>query len=62
MKNLTTPQAILFGLGMIALAIASVPITSKAFTYKISICDESGYDCSSFYVGDNGRKYLRISF
>ena len=29
MKNLTTPQAILFGLGLIALAIASVPYSSK---------------------------------
>ena len=29
MKNLTTPQAILCGLGLIALAIASVPYSSK---------------------------------
>ena len=28
MKNLTTPQAILCGLGLIALAIASVPYSS----------------------------------
>ncbi len=29
MKNLTTPQSILFGLGLIALAIASVTFSSK---------------------------------
>ena len=29
MENLTTPKAILFGLGLIALAIASVPYSSK---------------------------------
>ena len=29
MKNLTTPQAILCGLGLIAFAIASVPYSSK---------------------------------
>ena len=29
MKNLTTPKAILFGLGLIALAIASVPYSSN---------------------------------
>ena len=28
MENLTTPKAILFGLGLIALAIASVPYSS----------------------------------
>ena len=28
-KNLTTPKAILFGLGLIALAIASVPYSSQ---------------------------------
>ena len=29
MKNLTTPKAILFGLGLIALAIASFPYSSN---------------------------------
>ena len=29
MKNLTTPQAILFGLGLIALTIASFPYSSN---------------------------------
>ena len=49
MKNLTTPKAILFGLGLIALAIASVPYSSQiikpAFAnsdiQKVMIC---GYD------------------
>ena len=46
MKNLTTPKAILFGLGLIALAIASVPYSSSivkpAFAnniQKVEICD-----------------------
>ena len=29
MKNLTTPQAILCGFGLVALAIASVPFSSQ---------------------------------
>ena len=55
MKNLTTPKAILFGLGLIALAIASVPYSSKivkpAFAsnevHKVAICDETGTKCTS---------------
>ena len=54
MKNLTTPQAILLGLGMIALAIASVPYSSKVVAHanantgiiKIAICETSGYQCA----------------
>ncbi len=54
MKNLTTPQAILFGLGLIALAIASVPYSSNiikpAFASstvsKIALCNESGLRCT----------------
>ena len=54
MKNLTTPKAILFGLGLIALAIASVPYSSQiikpAFAHtggvhKIAICSLSGASC-----------------
>ncbi len=56
MKNLTTPQAILFGLGLIALAIASVPYSSNiikpAFASstvsKIALCNESGSRCTDF--------------
>lgn len=33
MKKLTTPKAILFGFGLIALAIASVPYSSKIVSY-----------------------------
>ena len=32
MKNLTTPQAILFGFGLVALAIASIPYSSHVVT------------------------------
>ena len=54
MKNLSTPQAILFGFGLIALAIASVPYSSKivkpAFAssgvQKIAICDQYGNNCT----------------
>ena len=59
MKNLTTPQAILFGLGLIALAIASVPYSSKivkpAFAsngvHKIAICNENGKGCTRVWNG-----------
>ena len=55
MKNLTTPQAIFCGLGLIALAIASVPYSSKIIkpayasngVHKIAICDEYGNKCAS---------------
>ena len=36
MKNLTTPQSILFGLGLIALAIASVPFSQKIVSPAIA--------------------------
>ena len=55
MKNLTTPQAILCGLGLIALAIASVPYSSMIIkpayanngVNKIAICDQYGDKCAS---------------
>ena len=45
MKNLTTPQAILCGLGLIALAIATVPYSSTIIkpAYAAS-CDMSGVE------------------
>ena len=57
MKNLTTPQAILCGLGLIALAIASVPYSSQIVkpayasngVNKIAICNVSGSKCASIY-------------
>tara|TARA_B100000029_G_scaffold452366_1_gene477540 strand:+ start:52 stop:258 length:207 start_codon:yes stop_codon:yes gene_type:complete len=61
MKNLTTPKAILFGLGLIALAIASVPYSSQIIkpvfassdkVHKIAICDLSGNRCAE---ASNGR-------
>ena len=59
MKNLTTPKAILFGLGLIALAIASVPYSSKIVkpayasngVHKIAICNESGSKCADIDWG-----------
>ena len=65
MKNLTTPQAILFGLGLIALAIASVPYSSKivkpAFAnnevHKIAICDKHGVNCTKIF--NNGAFRIR---
>ena len=32
MKNLTTPQAILFGFGLVAVAVASIPHSSQVIT------------------------------
>ncbi len=69
MKNLTTPQAILFGLGLIALAIASVPYSSQIIkpawassseVHKIAICEVSGINCVKLTTGaiDGGK--LRI--
>ena len=54
MKNFTTPQAILCGFGLVALAIASVPYSSQIVkpayasngVNKIAICDVSGNKCA----------------
>ena len=55
MKNLTTPQAILCGFALIALAIASIPYSSNivpsAQAYadrvqKVAICDIDGSTCA----------------
>ena len=66
MKNLTTPQAILCGFGLVALAIASVPYSSQivkpAFAsnkvHKIAICNEYGNKCAKvnsygLYINQN---------
>ena len=54
MKNLTTPQAILCGFALIALAIASLPysssVVSPAQAYadrvsKVAICSQDGARC-----------------
>ena len=55
MKNLTTPQAILCGFALVALAIASIPyssnIVSPAQAYadrvsKVAICSQDGARCA----------------
>ena len=59
MKNLTTQQAILFGFGLVALAIASLPYSSQVVTpalasigvQKVAICNESGLNCAVVYDG-----------
>ena len=59
MKNLTTPQAILCGFGLVALAIASVPYSSQIVkpayassgVNKIAICNENGNGCAEIKYG-----------
>tara|TARA_R110000765_G_scaffold110018_1_gene201265 strand:- start:617 stop:820 length:204 start_codon:yes stop_codon:yes gene_type:complete len=67
MKNLTTPQAILCGLGLIALAIATVPYSSTIVkpayassnqVHKIAICNKSGSFCNTFSRGGS----LRVTY
>ncbi len=65
MKNLTTPQAILIGLTLIAFAIASIPFSSGIVkhahasntVHKIAICNKNGSRCT--FVADNGMLYTR---
>ena len=53
MKNLTTPQAILCGFALVALAIASIPYSSSVVTpahaaggvQKVTLCDPDGANC-----------------
>ena len=67
MKNLSTPQSILFGLALIALAIASVPYSSKivkpAFAssevHKIAICNKSGSKCVDVHETNWDGNYLK---
>ena len=63
MQKLTTPKAILLGLGLIALAIASVPYSSSlvktahaSSLQKVVICDRYGSSCASV----NGASALRV--
>ena len=53
MKNLTTPQAILCGFALVALAIASIPYSSNIVTpahaagvQKVAICNKDGSLCA----------------
>ena len=61
MKNLTIPQAIVFGFGLVALAIASIPYSSQVVTpalasshgvHKIAICNETGSECAQTVYSD----------
>jgi len=61
MENLTAPKAIIFGLGLIALAIASVPYSSllvkdahASRIQKVEICSSSG-SCAKVRYG-----YLQV--
>ena len=53
MKNLTTPQAVLYGFVLVALAIASIPYSSNIVSpshaagsvQKIAICNTKGTRC-----------------
>ena len=64
MKNLTTPQAILFGFGLVALAIASIPYSSQIIkpayasngVHKIAICEINGSNCAS--IGRKGSLHI----
>ena len=70
MKNLTTPQAILCGFALIALAIASIPYSSNIVSaaqannntiHKIAICDVEGSNCADIHVSPLGnRRSLRM--
>jgi len=69
MKNLTTPKAILCGLGLVALAIASIPYSSKVITpayasngvQKIAICDSVGFNCADILMNKRkGSRELRV--
>ena len=63
MKNLTTPQAVLGGLALIALAVASIPYSSNIVTpahaagvQKVAICNEDGSRCASTTTANIGSK------
>ena len=71
MKNLTTPQAILCGFALVALAIASIPYPSNVVTpahantgiQKVAICDpEDTHRCVDvmpfFKRGMDSKNYL----
>ena len=66
MKNLTTPQSILCGFGLVALAIASVPYSSQIVkpayasngVNKIAICNQSGSRCANIIGGNNKALFI----
>ena len=63
MKNLTTPQAILCGFALVALAIASIPYSLNIVTpahaagvQKVAICNDDGSYCASTTTANVGVK------
>jgi len=64
MKNLTTPQAILFGFGLVALAIVSVPYSSQIVkpayasngVTKVVICGAHGGFCADVEATMSGNR------
>jgi hypothetical protein len=67
MKNLTTPQAVLGGLALIALAIASIPYSSNIVTpahaaggiQKVAICDVRDPSLCVPHVKKSGSIWMR---
>ena len=55
--ELTTPKAILIGMSLIAVAIASIPYSKSVVgdahaangATKVTICDAKGYKCGDHY-------------
>ena len=71
MKNLTTPQAILGGLALIALAIASIPYSSNIVTSahadshkgikRVAICSTDGVMCATIKSLNNSLFYGELA-
>ena len=71
MKNLTTPQAVLGGFALIALAIASIPYSSsvvspaQAYTdrvSKVALCSQDGARCADIFTGEYNLRGLKGTF
>ena len=68
MKNLTTPQAILCGFALIALAIASIPYSSNIVSpaqaaggvQKVAICNTKGTRCAEVSGDSYGASYRSL--
>ena len=59
-KNLTTPKAILFGLGLIALAIASVPYSSQIIKPAFAL-SPSNQEFLIFIKADNRKQTKKLT-
>ena len=74
MKNLTTPQAVLGGLALIALAVASIPYSSNIVTsahanppievaedvQKVTICNSNGLMCGYGIPSSRNDKFFEL--